>query len=88
MDKKDLNEQVMKEYLKELNPFDSYPESTKYPLIDMKRVRPRWFKYEEQNIRTRKHQYQDIPFKYSKNLKKINEHIASLPYQAQNQNAN
>jgi len=86
MDKKLINEQVMKQYLKDLNPFESHPEPTKYPLIDMKNFKPRWYKYEVQNIRTRKHQYKDIPFKYSKNVKKINEYVSSLPYQSPSAN--
>ena len=42
MDRKKINEDVMKKYLKELSPFESYPEPAKYPILDVEHVRPKW----------------------------------------------
>lgn len=80
-DKKEINEQVMKEYLKQLTPFEYYPEPAKYPLIDLGRVKPRWYKMEEINRRKRRMQYNIIPFKYASPLNKFNSFIKNLPYQ-------
>lgn len=81
MDKKELNEQVMKDYLKLLSPFAPYPEPAKYPLIDLKRPSHRWYKFETENIRKRKHQYSQIPFKYFSPTNSIREQIKNLPFQ-------
>ena len=80
MDKKDLNEEVMKEYLKNLSPFEYYPEPSKYPMLDLQYVKPRWMKYELESYRKRKHQYSIIPYKYYSPDQKLNETIKSLPY--------
>ena len=82
-DRKILNEFVMKEYLKELSPFEAYPEPEKYPLMDTKYIQPRWYRYETDNMRKRKHQYSIIPYKYSKSsqINKANELIKNLPFQ-------
>lgn len=83
MDKKDLNESVMKDYLKELSPFEGRPEPAKYPLADLKPVRPRWYKYELINKRKRRCQYSIIPFKHPapSPKEKLDRFIQSLPYQ-------
>jgi hypothetical protein len=81
MDKKEINENVMKEYLKEISPFEAYPEPEKYPLIDIGRVKPRWYKYEMIYNRSRKQQYSIVPFKYSSPHRKVNNFIKNLPYQ-------
>lgn len=90
MDKKDLNEQVLKSYLKELSPFESYPEPAKYKLLrPSKRTNPRWYKYEQESRILRKHQYSMIPFEhYSPREDKLNEYINSLPFQAPQNKAN
>jgi hypothetical protein len=77
---------LIKDYLKELTPFEPYPEPEKYPLLDLKNgTKPRWYFYEQDSIRKRKHQYSIIPYKYSKNahLNKTKELIKNMPYQQQ-----
>jgi hypothetical protein len=81
VDKKDLNEEIMKDYLKQLSPFESYPEPAKYPILDLHVVKPRWYKYEQESYRKRRHQYSMIPFKYFSPNKKLEESIKQLPYQ-------
>jgi hypothetical protein len=83
MDKKTLNEQIIKDYLKELSPLEAYPEPEKYPSMDTKYIQPRWFRYETDSFRQRKHQYHIIPYKYSKNgsINKTKELLKNLPYQ-------
>ena len=80
-DKKQLNEEVMKDYLKNLSPFEYYPKPSKYPLLDIDKVKPRWYKYEAESQRKRKHQYSIIPYKHSSIDEKFEEKIKSLPYQ-------
>lgn len=82
MDKKDMNEVVMKDYLKELSPFENYPEPAKYPLIDIGRpTRHKWYKYEIINQRKRRLQYNIIPHKYASPLEKLKSFAQNLPYQ-------
>lgn len=81
MDKKDLNENVVKDYLKEINPFDARPEPAKFPLVDVGIVRPRWYKYELINKRKRRLQYSIIPFKYATPSNKLENFVKNLPYQ-------
>jgi hypothetical protein len=81
MDKAELNETVFKNYIKDLSPFEPYPEPEKYPLLDVNIVKPKWYKYELESMRKRRHQYSLIPFKYSSPIKKIKEEINNLPYQ-------
>ena len=69
-----------------MSPFEPYPESEKYPLLDLKRgTKPRWHYYEQESFRARRHQYSIIPYKYSKQaqLNKINHLLKNLPYQQQ-----
>jgi len=42
MDRKEISEDVMKKYLKDLSPFETYPEPAKYPILDVEHVRPKW----------------------------------------------
>lgn len=80
-DRKEVNERIMKNYLKDVNPFEPYQEGAKYPILDVGIVRPRWYKYELENERKRKNEWNLVPFKYShKNEKKI-EFLKNLPYQ-------
>ena len=83
-DIKQTNEEVMKEYIKQLSPFEPYPEESKFAKADLKpEQKPRWYRYELKNMVSRKHQYSMIPFKYSREARhqKIMDHLASLPYQ-------
>ena len=82
MDKKETNEHILKEYLKELTPFEYYSEPAKYPLINLAKFKkPRWYKFEEINRRKRRVQYHIIPFKYTSPFDKFNNLIKNLPYQ-------
>lgn len=81
MDKKELNEQVMKDYMKQLSPFEYYPEPAKYPLLGLRKNGPRWHKFEMENYRKRKQQFSSIPFKYFSPTNKIDEQIKNLPFQ-------
>ncbi len=80
-DRKDINEHVMKDYLKEISPFEPHPEPAKYPILDLEVVKPRWFKYELENKRQRNHEWNIAPFKYSHRIEKKKEQIKNLPYQ-------
>jgi hypothetical protein len=64
-----------------LDPFEPYPEPAKYPILDVDRVNPKWYKYELESFRQRKHEYSLIPYKYSHKNQKIRELIQNLPYQ-------
>lgn len=83
MDKKELNEHVMKDYLKELSPFESpRPEPAKYPLVDIDRaLKPRWYRYELTDKRKRRLQYSIIPFKHVDRNDRLKTFVQNLPYQ-------
>lgn len=83
-DIKQTNEEVIKEYIRELSPFEPYPDESKFAKADLKPdLKPRWYRFELKNVVSRKNQYSMIPFKYSREArhKKIMDHLASLPYQ-------
>jgi hypothetical protein len=80
-DRKDIQEHVMKDYLKEISPFAPYPTPAKYPILDLQVVKPRWFKYEMENKRQRAHEWNIAPYKYSHCLEKKKDQIKHLPYQ-------
>ncbi|CAF0747875.1 unnamed protein product [Brachionus calyciflorus] len=80
-DKKELNEHVVKDYMKLVDPFRPHPEPAKYPLIDLKRNGPRWYKFEMENLRKRSQQFKQIPFEYFSPTIKIQQQIQNLPYQ-------
>lgn len=80
-DRKEINEHVMKDYLKGISPFAGHPEPAKYPSLDLQIVKPRWFKYELENKRLRKHEWNIAPYKYSHGLEKKKESLKHLPYQ-------
>jgi hypothetical protein len=82
MDKKDISEQVVKKYLKEIEPFEPYPDPAKYRMLGIKHTNPRWYKYELENAIQRKHQYSIVPFKKaSPSEVKTAEFIKNLPFQ-------
>ena len=81
MDKKDVNERVIKKYLKNASPFEPIDEPAKYPILDVDIVRPMWYKYELESYRKRNHEYSIIPNKYSHQLKQIKQSLKNLPYQ-------
>jgi hypothetical protein len=81
-DKKQVNEEIMRDYLKELSPFEKHPKALEYPLIEpIDGKIHRWFKYEYDEYRLRESRYSIIPFKHhSAKLNKIKV-LKSLPYQ-------
>jgi hypothetical protein len=86
MDKKKLNENVLKAYIKDLSPFEAYPEPAKYKMLGVNtRTNPRWYKYEQDSLIQRKHHYAQIPYKSTAPVqaKKVNEFLQNLPYQQQ-----
>ena len=81
-DKKVINEHVLKTYLKDLSPFEAYPDPAKYKLLGVTHTKPRWLKIETENMVRRKQQYSMIPFKHASiSAKKVEEFIQCLPYQ-------
>ena len=80
-DRKEITEHVMKDYLKGISPFSAYPPPAKYPILDLKVIKPRWFKYELENKRQREQEWNIAPYKYSHDLDKKKEQLKQLPYQ-------
>lgn len=80
-DRKEINEYIIKDYLRELSPFEAYPTPAKYPVLDVKQIKPRWYKYEIENKRLRDHEWNIVPFKYSHRIDKKLESLKHLPYQ-------
>lgn len=80
-DRKDINEYVMKDYLKAVSPFEADLAPAKYPILDVKTIKPRWLKYEIENRRQRKQEWNLVPFEYSHEMKKKRNLIENLPYQ-------
>jgi hypothetical protein len=82
-DKKEIGEIVMKKYLKELSPFEPYPEPAKYKMLSKKKgIQPRWMRFEIDSERLRKHEFSMIPYAYADPTQsKVEEFIQNLPYQ-------
>lgn len=81
MDNKEINETVLKKYLKEMSPFELQPKQAKYPLLDLKNIRPKWYKNELIDFRNRRNQYSIAPFTFTPVYNKSNEIVYNLPYQ-------
>jgi hypothetical protein len=82
-DKKDINEFVLKTYLKELSPFEDYPKELEYPLIESTRsIRnmPKWYRFELENKKMREHKWSIVPFKHSATATQLMSKPFSLPY--------
>jgi hypothetical protein len=82
-DKKDVNEFLLKSYLKELSPFDDYPKELEYPLIESLRTFrniPNWYKFELHDIKMRKNKWSLVPYKYSAKATQLQSKPLSLPY--------
>ena len=71
----------MKDYLKAVSPFEADLAPAKYPILDVKTIKPRWLKYEIENRRQRKQEWNLVPFEYSHEMKKKRNLIENLPYQ-------
>ena len=80
-DRKDINEHIMKNYLKDITPLNSEVTPAKYPILDVKSIKPRWLKYEIETKRLRKQEWNIAPHKYSHNIEKKRAYLKNLPYQ-------
>lgn len=81
-DNKQVNEEIIRDYLKDLSPFEKHPKALEYPLIEpIEGKIHKWYKYEYNEYRLREGRYSKIPFKhFSSKLNKIKV-LESLPYQ-------
>lgn len=81
-DTKSINEGILKEYLKQLSPFESRPQPLEFPLIEKtdQKKHPRWYRHEFKAYRLRENKWSLIPFKYSSLTMLELSKIKSLPY--------
>jgi hypothetical protein len=76
----------MKNYLKELSPFEDYPKELEYPLLERVRSQtqrnrlPRWYMYELRHFRLREHKWKLIPYKNTARAWKMLNKPFSVPY--------
>lgn len=62
-DRKDVNEEVIKHYLKMTCPFNGYPNIPKYPLaVPNEKWIPDWYKYELIKYHKRQGKWKMMPF--------------------------
>jgi hypothetical protein len=81
-DIKEINEEVMKEYLKQISPFEEYPEQLKYPGVEPRPESvPRWYNYEFEDIKYRRQKWDIVPYKFSSLKIQDSKYLKSLPYQ-------
>lgn len=81
-DSKTLKEEVLKDYLKQVSPFEGRPKPLEYPLIERidRKKYHRWYRLELNAYRTRENKWSQIPFKYSSQTMLELSKIKSLPY--------
>jgi hypothetical protein len=81
-DTKTLKEEILKDYLKQVSPFEGRPKTLEFPLIEKmdRKKYPRWYRHEYNGYRMRDNKWSQIPFKYSSQTMLELSKIKSLPY--------
>ena len=83
-DIKKINEEVMKDYLKQVSPFEDYPEQLKYVGVEPPPTNvPRWYTFEFEDIKHRRQKWDIVSFKFSSLKIRESKYLKSLPYQIQ-----
>lgn len=83
-DIKEINEEVLNDYMKETSPFEDYPEPLIYPGVEpAPKNSPKWYRFEYKDKMFRRQKWDIVPFKYSSEKLAGIKYFKSLPFQVE-----